>query len=249
MRIRLITLNLIATALISWVSQNTQTKLEIPKIIEGEQIIEHYAYTLSYNEEYEQANWVAYSLKSSELIKVAKRSNRFKPDPFVKTKSANTKDYTKTGFDRGHLAPAADMAFSITAMEESFYMSNISPQRPKFNRGIWKKLEENVRNWTEKEGHLFIVTGPVLTDNPTDFIGRTSKVVVPNYFYKAILDTTGTDKAIAFILPNRGSKQPLSDFAVSIDSLEIVLGRDLFHNLSDDVEFNIEKSVGYSDWD
>ncbi len=249
MRFRLITLNLIATVLISWVSQSTQTKLEIPKIIEGEQIIEHYAYTLSYNEEYEQANWVAYSLKSSELIKAAKRSNRFKPDPLVKTKSANTKDYTKTGFDRGHLAPAADMAFSITAMEESFFMSNISPQRPKFNRGIWKKLEENVRNWAEKEGNLFIVTGPVLTDNPTDFIGRTSKVVVPNYFYKALLDTTGTDKAIAFILPNRGSDQPLSDFVVSIDSLEIVLGRDLFHNLSDDVEFNIEKSVRYSDWD
>ena len=246
---RFASLILITTLLISWVSQSAQNNLEIPKLIEGEQIIEHYAYTLSYNEEYEQANWVAYSLNGSKLIKAAKRSNRFKPDPFVKTKTPVTSDYTKTGFDRGHLAPAADMAFSITAMEESFFMSNISPQRPKFNRGIWKKLEEHVRDWAEKEGNLFIVTGPILTDNPTDFIGRTSKIAVPNYFYKALLDTTGTDKAIGFILPNQGSKQPLSDFVVSVDSLESILGRDLFHNLPDELEFEIEKSADYSDWD
>ncbi len=234
--------------LISWVSQIPEDNLELPKIIEGDQIIEHYAYTLNYNEEYEQASWIAYSLKSSELKKVAKRSNRFKPDPYVKTKTPITSDYSKTGFDRGHLAPAADMAFSTTAMEESFFMSNISPQRPKFNRGIWKKLEAKVREWTSKEGELFIVTGPILSDKPDNFIGKTCKIAVPNYFYKALLDTTGVDKAIAFILPNRGSKLPLSDYVVSVDSLESVIGRDLFHSLPDSIEDHLEKSSRYTDW-
>lgn len=249
MSLRYFTLFITTFALLSWVSQAPQDRLEIPKIVQGEEIVSHYAYTLSYNEEYEQANWVAYSLKSSELIKAAKRSNRFKPDPLVNTKTAVTSDYTKTGFDRGHLAPAADMAFSITAMEESFFMSNISPQRPKFNRGIWKKLESKVRDWASKEGELFVVTGPVLSDKPNNFIGRTCKIAVPNYYYKALLDTTGTDKAIAFILPNKGSKLPLSDFVVSVDSLESVIGRDLFYQLSDNIEDSLEKSSNYSDWD
>lgn len=249
MSLRNFSIILTSLVLVSWVSQTTHEKLELPKTIDGEQIIKHYAYTLSYNEEYEQANWVAYSLTSSELIKAAKRSNRFKPDPFVRTETPVTTDYTKTGFDRGHLAPAADMAFSITAMEESFFMSNISPQRPKFNRGIWKKLESKVREWASKEGELFVVTGPVLSDKPDNFIGRTCKIAVPNYFYKALLDTTGKDKAIAFILPNKGSKLPLSDFVVSVDSLESIIGRDLFYLLSDDVEDRIEKSSNYSDWD
>ena len=77
-----------------------------------------------------------------------KRKNDFRIDPVVKTVSATPADYRNSGYDRGHLCPAGDMAFSEIAMSESFYMSNISPQVPSFNRGIWKTLEQKVRDWS-----------------------------------------------------------------------------------------------------
>ena len=116
-------------------------KFELPKTLSGEQIIYHTGYTLSYNEKHEQANWVAYELTAQELAGTVKRKDSFKSDPMVKSESASLADYRKSGYDRGHLIPAADMKWSTTAMSESFYMSNMSPQSPSFNRGIWKKLE------------------------------------------------------------------------------------------------------------
>ena len=111
--------------------------LELPKPKENEQIINHFAYTLSYNELFEQANWVAYELTDIETISHFERTNKFIVDDLVKTGSASNDDYKKSGYDRGHLAPAGDMGWSEQAMKESFYYSNMSPQNPSFNRGIW----------------------------------------------------------------------------------------------------------------
>jgi hypothetical protein len=121
--------------------------LACPLPLPEEQIISHTAYLLSYNEEHEQANWVAYMLTSSKLGSGLERSNRFLEDPLVASGTATNADYAKSGYDRGHLAPAADMSWSMQVMQESFYYSNMSPQLPGFNRGIWKKLEEKVRDW------------------------------------------------------------------------------------------------------
>ena len=96
--------------------------------------------------------------------RVAERTDRFREDKKVPSGSAKPSDYTKSGYDRGHLCPAADMTHSAEAMEETFLMSNISPQLPVFNRGIWKSLEKQVRDWGEKE-RIYIVTGPVFKDN------------------------------------------------------------------------------------
>ena len=100
------------------------------------------------------------------------------------------------------MAPAGDMSWSEQAMKESFYYSNMSPQNPSFNRGIWKKTEELTRIWAVENKSLYIVTGPILKKYlPT--IGP-NKVSIPNYYYKAILDYTEPEiKAIAFLIPNR----------------------------------------------
>ena len=129
-------------------------------------IVRHTYYTLSYNETNEQANWVCYSLTDSMVLKSGEeRTNNFKMDKLVATGSAKSADYTKSGYDRGHLCPAADMGFSPVAMTESFLMSNISPQTPDFNRGIWKELETTVRKWAIKEHKLYVVTGPVFKNS------------------------------------------------------------------------------------
>ncbi len=218
-------------------------KLEIP----FSNVISHTGYSFSYNETHEQADWVAYELTKEKTKKMVKRKDHFRPDSAVKTGTATNKDYEKSGYDRGHLAPSADMCWSFTAMDESFYFSNMSPQNPSFNRGIWSKLEALVRSWAAENESIYIVTGPVLTEGlPT--IGD-NKVSVPQYFYKVILDYTEPDiKGIGFILPNAASSESLQKFAVSIDSVENFTGIDFFPLLPDEQEKIIEKKLCIPCW-
>jgi len=213
--------------------------LEIPQTHPNELIISHLGYTLSFNKTHRQANWVAYELTKEETIKLCKRTNKFTPDPLITTLTANNEDYTKSGFDRGHLAPAADMSWSPQAMNESFYYSNMSPQTPKFNRGKWKELEELTRDWANEYESLYIVTGPVL--NPHLSSIGTHSISVPQYFYKIILDYTKPDiKGIGFIMPNTDLTEPLEHYSVSIDSVEKITHLDFFPLLPNEQEELIE---------
>lgn len=222
-------------------------KLELPKTTTTDRIITHAGYSLVYNEKHEQAAWVAYDLTKSETNKVFKRVNRFAVDPLVATGTASDQDYEGSGYDRGHLAPAADMGYSATTMRESFYYSNMSPQKPSFNRGIWKKLEELVRSWAIENDTVYVVTGPVLVDW-LQTIGP-DKVSIPNYYYKVVLDYSEPDiKAIGFILPNDGSKMQLQYYAVPIDSVEKLTGIDFFPLLDDNLEEGIEKTLCITCW-
>lgn len=211
------------------------------------QIIQHTNFTLSYSEKDEQAEWVAYQLTNAELRNEAEREDNFREDPKVLTGSASLNDYRRSGYDRGHLAPAGDMGFSENAMSESFYMSNMSPQDRSFNRGIWRSLETLTRDWAAENGSLYVVTGGVLTGK-MKAIGK-NKVSVPKYFYKILLDLNEPEiKAIAFLLPNEGSDANLTQFVVSIDSVESMTGIDFFPALPDDLETKLESSTRLSGW-
>ena len=229
------------------ISATTISLMEIPKIHPGDIIITHTGYSLLYDETYEQADWVAYELTKEETGKGAKRTNKFIRDPQVKTGSADNSDYSGSGYDRGHMAPAGDMGWSSTSMAESFYYSNMSPQEPGFNRGIWKNLEELVRTWAVENQAIYVVTGPVLTSGLAT-IGN-NKVAVPKYYYKVILDYTEPGlKGIGFILPNKASKEPLQAFAVTIDSVEKFTGIDFFPQLPDMQEKSIESTLTLQSW-
>lgn len=221
--------------------------LEIPATSPEHTIISHTGFSLTYNESHEQANWVAYELTREKTVKVAERTDKFLSDPKVTTGTAVNQDYTKSGYDKGHLAPAADMSWSEIAMNESFYFSNISPQLPGFNRGIWKRLEELVRTWAVENDAIYIVTGPVLSEG-LQSIG-TNKVSIPDYFYKVILDYSAPDiKGIGFIFPHASSNEPLFNYAVSIDSIELLTGIDFFPSLPDSHEILIEKTLCIPCW-
>lgn len=222
--------------------------LEIPAVTNPDAVIVHTNYALQYDERYEQAEWVAYELTAAEVKGTVRRGNNFREDPSVITGSAELSDYKKSGFDRGHLAPAGDMKFSESAMDESFYLSNMSPQRPGFNRGIWKELEEKVRDWAEENGSLYVVTGPVLNKPYYQTIGG-NKVAVPEYYYKVILDYKEPGiKGIGFLLPNKKCDDGVEDYAVTIDEVEEVTGIDFFPKLPDTVEGKIESEADLSLW-
>ncbi len=213
-------------------------------------IVHHNDYSLSYVESHEQAEWVAYRLTRENLKKPnVKRSKRFNPDYDVNSRSAFHRDYTGSGFTRGHLAPAGDMAHSKEAMEESFFMSNISPQSRGFNNGAWKELEETVRDWAFSDKTLYVVTGPILSDKGFEKIGK-NKVSVPKRFYKILLDIERPkEKGIAFIMPHGTLEEPLSSYAVPIDKVEEETGIDFFPDLlNDSEEEKLESSIDLNLW-
>ena len=221
--------------------------LELPSVKKGEQVIHHAGYSFVYNETYEQASWVAYVLTEKETEKLYDRTDKFIQDPSVGTGSATDADYSGSGYDRGHLAPAADMGWSSTSMAESFYFSNMSPQVPGFNRGIWKRLEEQVRSWAIEYDTVYVVTGPVLKGSMGS-IGA-NKVAIPNFYYKVILDMhSKPHQAIGFVMENASASGELSKFAVSIDSVERFTGIDFFPSLDDGTETALEKTVCTSCW-
>jgi len=224
-------------------------KIELPASVEDHQIIEHYAYTLSYNEQHEQADWVAYELTKEEALTTTyDRTDDFRADPSVSTGSADLNDYqpTENTYARGHMAPAADFRWSEKAMSESFFMSNMSPQVHAFNEGKWMYLEMEVRRWAEIYNGVFVVTGPVLKDN-LPVIGA-HKVSVPEMYYKVILDLD-EEKGIGFLMPNQNIDDTFKNYAVSIDEVEAETGLDFFPALDDKTEENIESTLNMSLWD
>jgi len=223
------------------------TGLEIPKTSASDKIITHTAYSLVYDAGHKQANWVAYELTAQHTIKVAERSNTFKPDPYLSCITASDKEYSGSGYDKGHLAPAADMAWSASTMRESFYFSNVSPQQPGFNRGIWKRLEELVRSWAIEYKAVYVVCGPVLK-GALRTIGP-QRVSVPQYFYKVVLDYTPPGcKGIGFIMPNTSKGGAVYNYAVPIDSVEKLTDIDFFPLLPEDQERQIESTLCIKCW-
>ena len=209
-----------------------------------DELIRHDGYTLRYDANLKNAVWVAYPLLAYEITGDAERDNeRFMPDRAVDGGTALPADYSRSGYDRGHLAPAGDFKFSQQLTKQSFFMSNISPQAPQFNRGIWKSLEEQVRVWALRDGGLYVVTGPVLRKGlPT--IGRTNEVAVPDAFYKVILYCRKGDspeiRLIGFLLKNEPSNESLKSFVVPVDAIEQATGLDFFDKIPDDLERRLE---------
>ena len=201
------------------------------------EIIKHDFYTLCYCEKFEQSEWVAYQLTASELEKVADRKNNFHSDSAVSTGSAAPSDYKGSGYDRGHLAPAADMSFSEHAMDESFFMSNMSPQSPELNRGLWLKMEEIEREWAKKYGSVYIVSGPVLNREDFATIGE-NEVAVPEFFYKILVSWVDSSASaghyvwIAYLAPNGKTSNNPSDFVSTVSEIESLTGIDFFPALN-----------------
>jgi len=238
--------------------------LEMPAIGKNDEVILHTGFSLLFNDAHKQADWVAYMLTAERTIPVVSRVNKFIPDPAVKTGTAVDADYLNSGFDRGHLAPCADMRWSQQAMEESFYFSNVSPQVPALNQVTWAKLEALVRLWAKEYDTLYIATGPVLRDglpSIADMISEDKKgkykpknrVSVPEYYYKVILNYTSKEiKGIGFIVPNKaglGQAIPtIQSYAVTIDSVQNFTGINFFYQLPKAQEQHAEKNICISCW-
>lgn len=196
-------------------------------------VLTYIGFDLGYNEQFEQAAWVAYVLTREEAESGdIERTDDFRADTSVLTGSATTADYRGSGFDRGHLAPAGDMTWNQLAMSQSFLMTNMSPQRPGFNRGVWRRLENAVRDWAIAKDSIYVLTGPLFT--PSDSLIGENGVGVPGHYFKVLVDLSPPDhEMIAFLLPNESYSGDLMQFAISVDSLEQYSGYDFFSSAPD----------------
>lgn len=201
-------------------------------------------FVLGYDGEKRTSAWVAERLVAHELKgDVSRNGIEFREDLDIPVGQRSfLGDYVRSGFDRGHLAPAGDFRSNPAGMVDSFTLSNIVPQAPENNRGIWASLEGSVREMAARRGELYVVTGPVYRE-PIERIGKTA---VPAALYKVLIDPaskTGT----AFLVPNRdGLGDDYTRYQVTIRAVEKVTGIDFNPDLPRAEQDRLE--VGGGDW-
>lgn len=213
-----------------------------------EQILKRTGYVASYNKTTLLPNWVAWHLTAERTEGSAKRSGvDFAEDTEVPEPRATDWDYYNSGYDRGHMCPAADNKWSKKAMEESFLFTNMCPQNGNLNRGDWNEMEMACRKWAKKYGDLYIVCGPILYKGKHKTIGK-NKVVVPEAFFKVVLRTGDNPQAIGFIYKNTSGNRPKDSYVNTVDEVERITGIDFFPSLPDDVEKKVEAECDLGLW-
>ena len=180
--------------------------------------------------------------------KVKRSGITFHADEDVPEPRVDTYDYMRSGFDRGHMCPAGDNRWSQLAMEQSFLMTNVCPQNPALNSGLWNTIEVQCREWAKRYGDVYIVCGPIYFNQKHKTIGM-NKVQVPEAFFKVVLCMDGEPKAIGFICRNVSAKgHKKTDYVNSVDEVERITGINFFPKLPDDIEQRVERYADYSEW-
>jgi endonuclease G len=187
--------------------------------------------------------WTAYALLPSQLGGSAPRPTHFRRDVTLTVPGANDADYRASGYSRGHMVPAEDLAFSQDSIQATFLLSNVVPQRQSLNAGRWRQLENAVRRIASASDAVYVVTGPIFDSPQIARIGS-SGVAVPSHFYKVVLALEGERKTLyAAILPNvERVKEELNEFATTVDEVERRAGLDFFAGLEDCEERALESA-------
>lgn len=216
--------------------------LDMPSIIK-----EYQGFTVDFNPKNKTPNYVAWILQGNETAGASSRSNNFWTDPELDG-CPDTRDYSRSGYDRGHMCPAGEQKWSDEAMHHSFVMANICPQKHELNTGAWKTLEDKERVWAKRDSAIVIVAGPIYDSTDKETIGQ-NKVRVPSAFFKVLLAPYATPmRAIGFVYPNMKCEGNMASYAVTVDDVEKMTGFDFFAALPDDIESDIESTHSFKDW-
>lgn len=234
------------TPAISTKSEELQ-KVAIPANLPS-QTKRYEGFTVDFNASNRTANYVSWELLGTETDGASSRSGeKFWQDPDIKN-CPRTSDYTRSGYDRGHLYPAADAKWSPQSMTQCFTMANITPQVHALNGGAWKTLEDKERQWAQRDSALIIIAGPIYTPDDKLRIGQ-ADVRVPSAYFKVLLAPyLDNPRAIAFIYPNTHCPGNMENYACTVDYVETLTGFDFFSSLPDDTENAIESAYSFKDW-
>ena len=199
-------------------------------------------YIVGYSYLFRQPRWAMQVIdeNSMHMEDDFDRLDNFREDMRIPEKFRSTlEDYKGSGFDRGHLINSADRKGSKIINSETFLLSNMSPQKPGFNREIWLNLENAVRILAEKDefAEVYTICGPLFTiGNPIEVIGE-SGVVVPDAFFKSVLAERAKSKSTnqlamwSFVIPNAKAEKSLEEFLIPTDKVERWAGLQLWDRL------------------
>jgi endonuclease G len=164
--------------------------------------------------------WVSYVLTPAHALGCLKRTNSFEPDySLTSDKRSTVKDYAKSGYDMGHQANDGDMSWDPRVEKESFILSNMAPQLPGFNRGVWKRLEDQTRAWSVGlNSDLLIYVGPVYNRTVDPVIGG-NRITVPSGFYKIIVNTNSKE-VLVFKFSHKASTENLKSFISTLATVQ-----------------------------
>ena len=239
------------------------SKYGYPSSTHAVEVLEHSAMVLGYDCHYKMARWAFHRITPDVVGGKVSRTNDFRVDEKASCVTSNDNDYfTRTtrldgstqyngfGYDRGHLSPSADFKWSQKALSESFYYSNMTPQHPDFNRESWANLENYVRRIANNEGKsYYVITGPILHDKLPRIQQGTHQLHIPEWHYKILVDDSAdSPRGIAFLMPNRKCEKDLSEYVITIDSLEKLTQINFFPNLSEEQEKYIEGFADFYAW-
>lgn len=204
-------------------------------------------FNVSFNSDNRTPNWVAWELLRNETSGETSRYNKFWQDEELEG-CPTTRDYSNSGYDRGHLCPAADQKWSRTAMVDCFSLANIAPQDHSLNTGAWKTLENKERQWAGRDSAIVIVAGPIYDKSDTIRIGQAG-VRVPGAFFKVMIAPyLDEPRGIAFVYPNMTAPGNMENYVMTIRDVEKLTGYDFFHNLPDELEESVETVSSFRDW-
>lgn len=225
---------------------NALMKVAIPDET-PEILCDYTGFTVSFNPSWHVPNYVAWELLASEVDGENTRGeHNFAADNDVYG-CASLNDYRRSGFDRGHMAPAADMKWSAEAMRDCHLLTNIVPQDHSLNSGRWNSLENKCRSLAQRDSALIIICGPVLSDQIQRTIGN--GVAVPERFFKVVFAPyANPPRAVAWVMPNRAVRESLGSMAMTVDQLEEITGFDFFAALPDELEQQVESTMHLRDW-
>lgn len=211
----------------------------------------HKGYALGFSTKHWQAKWTQYRL-TKQNIKDCMGKPRYTgafmpdPDPRIPYKLEISRDYSFSGYDRGHLVPDLDLRYSFEAQKETYYYSNVSPQKHYFNLGVWRRLENKVRSLAVREGSIVIVTGPIFPLSPQRRLGDLQ--TVPSKFFKVLYSEGETPKMIGFIIPHYETQVPLRTFVCTVAKVEVETGLRFFPRLPSDVQKDLKTKASPQDW-
>ena len=217
-------------------------------------------YSLEYSYKYKHSYWIAYRFDNTTGGNV-RRNEAYKPDPELPSQyAAKHNDYTNSGYTRGHLCASSDRQYSKEANQQTFYMSNISPQSGNgFNQSgsAWNTGEDKVQAWgyniSRSTDTLYVVKGGTIGEGMIKGYIK-NEIAIPKYFFMAVLFRSGDNyKAIGFYMPHENlkddpDKKDPKKYLMSIDALEQETGIDFFHNLPDNIENTVEATYNVNDW-
>ena len=216
-------------------------------------IFRNTAYMVGYSDLKGNPLWVAYKLVTpNENMPHLKRPDGFRAD-WRNMGLITSNDYTNSGYDRGHMAPnhAIALLYGKEAQEETFLMTNITPQRASLNQKLWQRLEEmELNSFAPRFKVLWVYTGP-LFDTKTTRLKSASLIEIPDAFYKIYvgIEESGALKALAFIVPQKAkANDNIEKYVVSIDEVERRSGFDFLHQLEDTLEDALEKKIDTHNW-